>query len=354
MKSKMAKPLILMLLSACSSGETQHHEEAEEAGHGHDGEIVMCPTEQKACGVVTERLQPGTFAEVLHTSGRIAASASGQVQLTATVGGTVSGLCLNAGRSVNAGSLLLNINATAQERQSAQIELQAARTEMERLERLLPDKLANAAEAEAARTRLRQAELAAQYSSMSVRIPADGILQSVAVTNGQTVQAGDMLATVTTRNTTLLLEAVVPTHYADKHYGSATYKVGRQTGKADTPIGITTQVGSDGCTHATFGGLSVTAPIGSYCEVWLKGTGRDAVLSVPLSALTESQGTHYIYIKEDKECFRRQAVTPGANDGERVELTSGAKPGDVVVTQGTYAVRAAGQTAAIPGHSHSH
>ena len=61
-----------------------------------------------------------------------------------------------------------------------------------------------------------------------------------------------------------------------------------------------------------------------------------------------------MYLQEDHEVFRKQEVKTGAEDGRRVEILSGLKAGDRVVTQGAYHVKLASASNAIPPHTHSH
>lgn len=75
---------------------------------------------------------------------------------------------------------------------------------------------------------------------------------------------------------------------------------------------------------------------------------------MPEAALTESQGVYYVYVNLDEEGYRRQEVKVGQTDGERVEIISGLKSGDRVVTRGAMQVRLAASSSSIPGHSHEH
>ncbi len=94
---------------------------------------------------------------------------------------------------------------------------------------------------------------------------------------------------------------------------------------------------------------------GSFVEVYLLSTPQSNVISVPLSALTEEQGLYFVYIQVDEEGYRKQEVTTGQNNGERIEIKTGLKAGDKVVTHGVYQVKLAAVSSVIPeGHSHSH
>jgi hypothetical protein len=44
----------------------------------------------------------------------------------------------------------------------------------------------------------------------------------------------------------------------------------------------------------------------------------------------------------------------GLNNGEEVEIISGIKEGDEIVTKGAILVKLASQANSVPGHSHEH
>ena len=91
------------------------------------------------------------------------------------------------------------------------------------------------------------------------------------------------------------------------------------------------------------------------CEVFLLSSPMENVLSLPHSALTEEQGSFFVYLQLDEEGYKKQLVTLGADNGESVQILSGIKAGDRVVTQGAYQVKLASATNAIPGTgSHEH
>ena len=93
---------------------------------------------------------------------------------------------------------------------------------------------------------------------------------------------------------------------------------------------------------------------GSFVEIFLLSSPMENVISLPHTALTEEQGSFFVYLQVDEEGYKKQLVTLGADNGERVQILSGIKAGDKVVTQGAYQVKLAGATNAIPAHSHEH
>ena len=77
------------------------------------------------------------------------------------------------------------------------------------------------------------------------------------------------------------------------------------------------------------------------------------MISIPVSALTEEQGLNFVYLQIEDDAFKKQEVTVGQDNGERVEIMKGLKSGDKVVTNGVYQVRLAASSSAIPdGHNH--
>ena len=89
-------------------------------------------------------------------------------------------------------------------------------------------------------------------------------------------------------------------------------------------------------------------------EVYLLGRPMEGVLSLPHSALVEEQGLFFVYIRLDEDCYKKQEVSLGADNGERVQILSGLKAGDQVVTKGAYQIKLASASNAIPAHTHNH
>ena len=79
------------------------------------------------------------------------------------------------------------------------------------------------------------------------------------------------------------------------------------------------------------------------------------MISIPTSALTEEQSVYYVYLKLDEECYKKQEVQIGTDNGLRTEILGGLNEGDEVVTRGVYQVKLASVSGAIPeGHTHNH
>jgi membrane fusion protein, heavy metal efflux system len=95
-------------------------------------------------------------------------------------------------------------------------------------------------------------------------------------------------------------------------------------------------------------------PIGSAVRVEIWTGKRGDALAVPASALVEEGGQTVLFVQRDGESFERRVVATGIRDGNAVEIRSGLKPGERVVTRGAYLVRLAGASPKAAGEGHAH
>ena len=73
-----------------------------------------------------------------------------------------------------------------------------------------------------------------------------------------------------------------------------------------------------------------------------------------MSAITEEQGEHYLYVQVTGESYTKRAVSIGNNDGQNLEITSGLNSGERVITKGVMLVKAASMVTGVENHGHSH
>ena len=94
---------------------------------------------------------------------------------------------------------------------------------------------------------------------------------------------------------------------------------------------------------------------GGYVDAYLKLASQHNAIAVPAEALSEQQGKWFVYIQLDEDCYEKRPVERGGTDGQNVEILSGIKPGENVVTDGVAYVKLAESAGIVPeGHSHSH
>ncbi|MDB5351705.1 MAG: family efflux transporter, subunit [Planctomycetota bacterium] len=79
---------------------------------------------------------------------------------------------------------------------------------------------------------------------------------------------------------------------------------------------------------------------GMFVNVEVRGkAGRPATI-IPESALLTSGDSTFVYVRTGPETFEKRAVVPGSRDSDRASLLSGVKPGEEVVTDGAFKLKA--------------
>jgi RND family efflux transporter MFP subunit len=364
------------------SHEEHSHEGCNHEGHNHGeagvehgaGDEIIFPAAQAArVGLSTAETALSTFHSVIRASGDLSAAQGDAVTVVAPIGGVVSlgGGTTAQGKSIAKGEVLFYVSSRnivgGDEAAKAKASYEAAKAAWERAEALLPDKIISQKEYDAARLEYLNAKsaweaLAAESSDRgsAVRAPSAGYISSVAVTEGQFVEVGQPLATVS-RNARMRLTARVPqryyAHLTDVRSANIVAPDGRvvELSNLDGRLVAVGRSLTEGSTTVSVTFEFTADPwliVGSTVEVYLLGTPHEGVLTLPVGALTESQGLYFVYQKVDDEGYIKHEVTVGESDGERVEITGGITPGMEIVTRGAVHVKMA-TNSAIP-HSHQH
>lgn len=359
-----------------------HNHEHEEQGHEHEGhgggdEIILSPAKAKAAGVEVTEVQPTTFHSVIRTSGEIMAAQGDESVVVATIAGVAKfSHPLTEGMSVNKGQPLLSLSAghlqEGDPTQKAKVNYETALKEYERMKRLRESQIVSARELEQTWQTYENARIAYEAtathavggSGQQVVSPLGGYVKNLWVKEGDYVAVGQPLATIS-QNRRLYLRAYLPEHhYASlTSIGSANFRT--TSGKkvhalADLGGRLLSYGKASGNTGQGY--LPVTFEFdnrgdivpGCYAEVWLLSTPIEQALVLPKSALTEEQGSHFVYQQVDEEGYQKLLVETGADDGEKVHIIKGIVPGQRIVTRGANQVKLAAASNAIPAHSHEH
>lgn len=370
---------------AHADGEGSHDHETEEAGHeghghadqDHGDEIILEPEKARAAGVKVETVKPGNFHGVIHTSGKVMAASCDETTVVATISGRVAHMGhVSEGLKVAGGTTLFSITSAGMQVadgdpvQRAKIDFERAERDYTRAQALIKDKIISVKDFAVAKAEYEAAKLT--YTSMQktrsaggvvVAAPRGGYIKQCLVNGGDYVEAGQPLAIIT-QNKHLYLRAEVPerrfnelnniqsakfsTSYSNRLYdisqmGGHIQSYGRSAEVNNSYIPVIFEFNNTG-----------DVVQGSYADIYLITHERQQVITLPLTAITEEQGLHYIYIQKDAEGYQKQEVTLGESDGERIEIKSGVKAGDRVVTRGAIQVKLASASNAIPAHNHNH
>ena len=125
--------------------ECQDHDHGEEASSGHSDEIILPKAKADAAGVKVSVIEPGTFEQVIKTSGQILAAQGDESVAVATVAGVISfhGK-VTEGMSTNKGATLLTISssniADGDPVQRARVAYEISKKEYERMKALVKKK----------------------------------------------------------------------------------------------------------------------------------------------------------------------------------------------------------------------
>lgn len=376
--------LAVCMLGACGGHEEHDHEhdhdheaeaEAKETHAGHSDEIILTPEKAKAAGVKVEEVQPGTFRSVIATSGQILAAQGDEATVVASVSGVVNFTRpLTEGVQVGAGTALLTVSSQhIQEGDAvkrARIAYETAKREYERAAKLVDKQIVSQKDFSLLKENYENARIAYEALSpskdgkgVSVKSPIGGYVKSCLVKEGDYVTVGQPLLTVTQTRRLQLKADVSERYYAELKsivsanfttpYDNKVYRLddlkgrllsyGKSSGDASFYIPVTFEFDNRGDMLA-----------GSFVEVYLLSGERQGVISLPVSAITEEQGLNFVYLQVDAEGYKKQEVKLGMSDGTRVEILSGLKGGEKVVTAGAMHVKLAAASNAIPAHTHNH
>lgn len=312
-----------------------------------------------------------TMAQVLPAQGDervVAAKASGIVTLTA--GG------LTEGKAVRAGQVLMTIESSGMaddnlrvRYQQAEADYRMAKAEYERKQSLVNDKIVSESDLQKARNDYERAEanyrnLHSNFSSGRQTATAiiSGFIKQLHVVNGQYIEAGQPLVTITQNRCLLIRAEVQPRYYtALGNIASTTIKQGQRAqtleelggrllsyGKAvdiDTPlIPVTFEIQNKGDFLP-----------GSFIEMFIRTKNDKPVVTVPTISLIEEMGSYFVYVQLTPEYFEKREVTIGQTDGIRTEIITGLNGTERVVARGATLVKitqSSGGLDAESGHQH--
>lgn len=362
--------------------ENHHHEHSEghEAHHhhGHEGEneveedddvIKLSPEAAALFDLKTAEARAHEFNAVVKVGGTVEASNESSAVVTAPTAGIVTlAKGVQAGSDVAKGATVATVRADGMSGGDGnlilKVELDAAEDEFARVESLYADRLVTLSEYNAARTAYEKAKAAYSAPAASGRAvaPISGVISSLDAVTGQYVEAGAPIASVMASKNLIIrgdvpiksYRSVAQAEDARMVAGNRSVLISELAGRR---IGRNTVAGSSGGYVPMAFSVENDGTLipGQTVDLYILGPAERRVLAVPSSAITEQQGTYFVYRQLDEDCYRRLPVVTGVSDGEYTEILSGLSGGENIVVQGVAAVRLAQTSGAVPeGHSHSH
>ena len=358
--------------SAKEDGLGCNHDHGAHGNSAHGSKIVLSENQAKKFGVYSQMVKPRDFNNIIKVSGQIEITPQDQSIVSATAPGIVTySTGIVEGKSISKGETIANISSQnivgGDPNASARVAVEATKRELDRLTPLLEDGIVTTKEYNAAKQAYEEA--LASYSGSPTggiaKATTSGAITQLLVKEGEYVSAGQAIAVISGA-TRLTLRADLPEKYYNllNTITSANFKAAYATkathlselnGKLiSTPTTATAQQSGYIPVHFTFDNDGSVVP-GAYVDVYLIGDTKKNAIVLPIEAITEQEGKHYVYVKLDGECYEKRLVEIGQSNGCEIEILSGLTRKDEVVSKGAIIVKLAESNGVVPeGHSHNH
>lgn len=308
-------------------------------------------------------------------AGRISAASSGfpLVGQRLTVGAPL--LRISAGPQEGADPASLNAAI-----EQAQIQLQAAEREVNRLTPLAAQGIVAQRRLDEATTSLQQAQAAlrsarrrqaaltqvqsvkAQGDLLTLPSPTAGVLAQLDVSAGAWVNEGQVLGRIIDTSS-LWLEVSLPQAYLPKLKAASGVWFSPGEGSPSVSLGpdalVSVGVEIDPKTQTLPVRFRLDNPDHHYVinqsfQAHLITAPPRRAVAVPADAVLDDQGIAVVFVQVDGESFERRVVRLGVQDGDYVEIIDGLEASAWVVSKGAYLVKIASVSTESIGHGHAH
>ncbi|MDZ7692388.1 MAG: efflux RND transporter periplasmic adaptor subunit [Balneolaceae bacterium] len=360
--------------------------------------ITFLKEQQWDIPFATQKVQQRTLTQTVDATGEIMAAQNSQAVVSAPFSGIIlssqNGNLPVVGQKLSKGASMAVLNPAiqsgsgdnyAQQFINAQSELELAKANLDRSKRLYEKEAIPQTELQRSRIEYRQAltryqtineviqvdtttiegygESAESYR-FELKAPMNGTIVESFVTPGMQVEAGQPLYRIADVSR-VWLKANVPAASQSRiaNAGQAAFRVqgddrlyevseldGRLISRANSVDPQSRTLSLIYELDNTQNGL----PLGMFSTVHINTDTKEKVLAIPQSALIEEEGNYNVYVHVSGESFRKQRVTTGIEERGWVEITSGLKGGEHVVTENAYQVKLASLSSEAPSHGHAH
>ena len=356
------------------------------------GAIALTAAQVAKGKIAWEAAKIGSVAVSAVLPGRLVPNEDQTVRLGSPVRGRVVSVLVSPGARVTRGQVLVTLSSPeaamaqsdASSAEAALVSQRAqatyAKSARDRAERLLAlkaiarqdyeravadDELARAAlvraESESRRARSTAEQFGAVGSaSGEVRVssPLAGVLLARTAVPGAVVEAGSPLAVVTDASS-VWLQVQAPEQLASLFAPGGQLRFTLTAFAAETLSAPIEAVGAALDADTRTLGVRARVANGSgrlkpemLVSVLVQGAQRVSGVVLPDDAVQQLNGKWVVFVAAPDgtggATLAARAVTVGPRSGGRVAVTSGVRPGDVVVTRGAFTVKAAVQTGSMP------
>lgn len=353
----------------------KHGYEHEEKGDDHSNLVFFSKEQSDKVEFETQKATVQPFGEIIRTMAFIEPSAGDERMIVAKASGIVhiNGDRMVDGRSVKAGESLFTIDGTAMADNNLSVRLKEAesayllaKSEYERKESLLKDKLVTEGDYRKAKADYEQA--AASYEALKKGFTGgsssgvsqiSGFIKKVYVRNGEYVEAGAPVVAVA-QNRNLYIRAEISPRksaglrnvtgatiknpadgevYALKDLNGSLISVGKGADVENPLIPVIFEVSN-----------TVDLVPGTFVEMYITA-GEAPALTVPVSALIEEMDNYFVYVEKMPEHYEKREVKIGKNNGSVTQIVSGLREGETIVSKGAILVKLAQGSVKLDAHA---
>ncbi len=316
------------------------------------------------------------FGQIIKTTAQVQNTPADGMVLTAKTSGTVlfSGNNLLEGNSVSKGQMLCIVsgnsfadNNSTVRYTEAKNNFEKASADYERVRELAKDKIVSEKDLLNAKNLFENTKAVYENldknfnpSGQVISAPFTGLIRELYVKNGQFVEAGQQIATIS-QNNALLLHAEVQQKYAAalgkiqtanifttgnnksftlEELNGKLVSYGKTVNSDNYLIPVNLQIDNTGDFIA-----------GSFVNLYLKTISSQQTITVPVAALLEEQGNYFVFIQITPELFEKREIKTGATDGIKTEVLAGINQNERIVTKGAVFIKFAQATGALDAHS---
>ncbi|KAB2908784.1 MAG: efflux RND transporter periplasmic adaptor subunit [Ignavibacteriales bacterium] len=356
--------------------------QADNNQHGeNDGLITLTKEIQEKIGLETDEATEKEIQQTISATGEFIAKPEGLAKVVSPLTGIILAAknknLPRVGTFVKKGAELIFVSPTA----DAEVYLQKiksdyflAKSELERVQLLYDNNAVAKKRLDEAKTDFENKQAIYNALSEQVKItgngysivaPISGYVEAVPVSLGSHITAGQELMTII-NSSRLILQVNVPAakFEAANRAKEASFKVEGQdeffklSKLGGKKVAVSSTVNSSNRTVPVFFEFSNpknSIKIGMFAEVFLKSGGSEFGVAIPEEAIVDEDGVSTAFVRIGPERFEKRPVEIGMKSEGFVQIISGIKQGEVVVTKGAYQVRLAqlsNGALASDGHDH--
>jgi membrane fusion protein, heavy metal efflux system len=353
---------------------------AEETEQLRTNAVVFTKEQSWKIDFATEQSKNEPFGQVIKTTAQVQSAQGDEILVTAKTNGIVMLSTNNVleGRMVSSGQVLFSISGggladnNSQVRfMEAQNNFEKAKSDYERAVELAKDKIVSEKDLLSTKNQYDNIKLIYDNlnknfnsSGQSIVSPMNGFVRHLFVQNGQYVEAGQPIVSVS-QNKMLMLRAEVQQKYAPilgtinsanirTLHDNKTYSLEQLNGKV---ISFGRNTNNDNYlipVNLQIDNMGSFVP-GGFVELYLKTQTNTQALIIPTTALLEEQGNYFVFVQITPELFEKRMVDPGATDGMKTQILNGITQNERIVTIGAIFVKLAMATGTLDAHSgHNH